>query len=309
MLPNRSRSSSMGSAAQRASISALTTSPPRVSQSLSARVLAGLVSLTASSVATETATSCHASRWPMSCRPDHPWAPSNATLNCSSERSARASNGRNASRSSSRNSSASRYIRRRSHRDRLAVLSEDLAEDRALFAEGHVGRGAADEVRHQVRLARGGTRSRISEAAKRGLDFRRIALAPGPREPSEVAFLGPGWHGKDRDAGLLGLVGVGVDPDDAPLPGVELTLESIGGVGDLVLRIALGDGGDHPAAPVDLVQIPQHLAFRLVGQRLDEPGPTEGIDRRVDPALLGDDLLLAKREHGGLRGRHGKRLV
>src|SRR4051812_46424498 len=163
----------------------------------------------------------------MSWRPDQPWASSTATLNCSSERSARASNGRNASRSSSRNSSASRYIRRRSDRDRLAVLAEDLAENSALFAEGHVGGGAADEMRHQVRLARRGTGGGLSKAAKSGLDFRRIALAPCPREPGEVAFLGPGWHGKDRDARLLGLVRVGVDPNDAPLPGVELTLESI----------------------------------------------------------------------------------
>ena len=86
-------------------------------------------------------------------------------------------------------------------------------------------------------------------------------------------------HGEDRDARLLGCVGVGVDPDDPPLAGVELALEPIGRVGDLVLRVALGDGRDHPAAPVDLVDVAPDLALGLVGQRLDEPRSAERIDR------------------------------
>ena len=37
--------------------------------------------------------------------------------------------------------------------DRLAVLAEDLAQHAALLAERRVARGAAEEVRHQVRVA------------------------------------------------------------------------------------------------------------------------------------------------------------
>ena len=116
-------------------------------------------------------------------------------------------------------------------------------------------------------------------------------------------------HGQHRDPRLLGLVDVGVDPDDPPLARVELALVAVRGVGDLALRVALGDRGDHAAAPIDLVEVAPDLALGLVGQRLDEPRAAERVDRGVDAALLGDDLLLAERQQGGLGGRDRERLV
>src|SRR5439155_17869841 len=74
----------------------------------------------------------------------------------------------------------------RSDGDRLAVLAEDAAEDVALLAEGRVGGGGAEEVGHQVRLGRAGSRSRVAQAAERRLDFGRIAFAPRPGEPGEL---------------------------------------------------------------------------------------------------------------------------
>ena len=119
----------------------------------------------------------------------------------------------------------------------------------------------------------------------------------------------PGGTARTGTRRLLRLVDVGVDPDDPPLAGIELALVAIRGVGDLALRVALADRGDHPAPPVDLVEVAPHLALGLVGQGLDEPRPTERIDRRVDAALLGDDLLLAEGQEGRLGRRHGERLV
>ncbi len=47
--------------------------------------------------------------------------------------------------------------------DRLPVFAEDLAQDAALLAEGHVRRRTAEEMRHQVRLARLGARGRVTQ--------------------------------------------------------------------------------------------------------------------------------------------------
>ena len=84
--------------------------------------------------------------------------------------------------------------------DRLAVLPEDAAQDRALLAERGVGRGAADEVRHQVRLARARPGGRLAQAAQRRLDLARVALAAGPLEPRQVALQRARRHGQDGHA-------------------------------------------------------------------------------------------------------------
>ena len=106
----------------------------------------------------------------------------------------------------------------------------------------------------------------------------------------------PRWDRQDRHPGLLVRVDVDVDPDDPPFARVELALVAIGRVGDLTLRVALLDCGDHPAAPVDLIEVTPDLSLGLIGQGLDEPGPAERIDGGVRAALLGDDLLLTERQ-------------
>ena len=69
----------------------------------------------------------------------------------------------------------------------------------------------------------------------------------------------------------LGLVDVRVHADDPPLTRVELALVAVRGVGDLALRITLGDRRDHPAPPVDLVDVAPDLRLHLGRQGLDEP--------------------------------------
>src|SRR6476469_763698 len=110
----------------------------------------------------------------MSCRPVQPCASGTATASCSSVRPASASKGAHASRSSSRNSSESRYISLvASDRDRLAVLAEDLTQDGTLLAERRVGGSAADEVRHEVGLARSRSGGRLAQPPQRRLDLAR----------------------------------------------------------------------------------------------------------------------------------------
>ena len=137
----------------------------------------------------------------------------------------------------------------------------------------------------------------------------RIAFAPRPLETGQVTLLRPGRDAQDRHARDLVLVDVRVDADDASLPGIELALIAVGRIGDLALRVALGDGGHHAAAAVDLVEVAPDLALGLVGQGLDEPRPAERVHRGVHPALLGDDLLLTQGEQRRRGGRDGERLV
>ena len=153
-------------------------------------------------------------------------------------------------------------------------------------------------------------RDAASRSPREGrLDRVRVPLPAGALESGELALEGTRRDVEDRHARVLVGIDVGVDPDDASLPGLELALVAVRGVGDLALRVALPDRGDHPAPPVDLVEVAPDLPLGLVGQGLDEPRSAERIDRRIDAGLLGDDLLLAEGQLGGLGGRHRERLV
>jgi hypothetical protein len=93
-------------------------------------------------------------------------------------------------------------------------------------------------VGHQVRLRRARPSSGLAQAVERSLDRRRVALAPRALQPLALPLEGAGGHLEHRDRQLLGRVGMGVEPDDPPLAGVELALEAVGRVGDLALRVA-----------------------------------------------------------------------
>ena len=92
-----------------------------------------------------------------------------------------------------------------------------------------------------------------------------------------------------------------VDADDLALASVEFTLEAIRGVGDLLLREAGGNGLDHAAERINLVEVVPYLALDLVGQGLDEVGASERIDRVRDARFTGDDLLLTESQQGRVR--------
>ena len=72
---------------------------------------------------------------------------------------------------------------------------------------------------------------------------------------------------------------VAVDADDDALAAVDLALELVRRVGDLALREAALDGLDHAADLVDLVEVLVRVRLQLVGQRLDEVGAAERVDR------------------------------
>src|SRR4029453_1319478 len=151
----------------------------------------------------------------------------------------------------------------RSDRDRLPVLAEDAAKDPAHLAKRRVRLDRAEEMGHQVRLGGAWASRRVAEPTERGFARLGIALATRPLEARELALQGPGWHREYGHGRLLALVDVGIDPDDAPLPGVELALVAVGRIGDLALRIALRDPWEHDAPSIDLIDVSPHLSLGL----------------------------------------------
>ena len=100
-----------------------------------------------------------------------------------------------------------------------------------------------------------------------------------------------------------------VDADDDPLSRIDLDLVAERGVGDLALREAALDRRDHAPELVDPGEVLVGGALHLVGQRLDEVGAAERVDRVRDAGLVGDDLLRAERDPDRLLGRQRQRLV
>ena len=69
------------------------------------------------------------------------------------------------------------------------------------------------------------------------------------------------------------------------------------------------DGLDHPADRVDLLEVLVRVRLQLVGQRLDEVGAAERVDRVGDAGLVRDHLLRAQRDPHGVLARQRERLV
>src|SRR6185295_18268924 len=151
----------------------------------------------------------------------------------------------------------------RSDSHRLAVLAEHGAKDATHLAQGRVGGGATDEVRHQVGVRGAGPTCRLAQPPQRSLDLAGVALPTSPLQPGHVVLERALGHVEHRDRRVLALVDIAVDPDDPPLALVDLALKAVGGLGDLALRIALDDRLDHAPATVDLVQVGPGLPLDL----------------------------------------------
>ena len=97
--------------------------------------------------------------------------------------------------------------------------------------------------------------------------------------------------------------------DDDPLAALDGGLEAVGRVGDLRLRVALLDGGDHAAAAIDLVEIRLGLRLDPVGQLLDEVRAAERVGDARRAGLVREHLLRAQRDRRRLERRDRVRLV
>ena len=100
-----------------------------------------------------------------------------------------------------------------------------------------------------------------------------------------------------------------VDADHDLVPAVVQELVAVGGVRDLLLRIAPVDGAHHAAELVDRPDIRHRLRFHLVGERLEEVRAAERIDGEGCSRLLRDDLLRAEGDGDRLLGGQRQDLV
>ncbi len=86
-------------------------------------------------------------------------------------------------------------------------------------------------------------------------------------------------------------------------------MHSEGLVGDQALQISILDGADHPAVALQVVHDLDDPSLGGIGERLYEVGAAKRVGDAGHAAFIGQDLLGAQRQSGGLLGRQGKRLV
>ena len=135
-----------------------------------------------------------------------------------------------------------------------------------------------------------------------------VAAGADGLDAPDLFLLEAGGHFVQLGFGFV-CVDVLVYADDDPLAALDLLLQPEAGVGDLALRVVLLDRRDHPAELVDLREIGIGLGLEAVGQRLDEIGAAQRVDRVRHPRLVRDDLLRAQRDPHGPLGRQRKRLI
>src|SRR5829696_5592488 len=185
---------------------------------------------------------------------------------------------------------------------RLVVLAEHLAHDAADLADrGLLGQGVADRV-EQVPVGLGG----LAELAELGLQLLVVAVRLELLQPVDLLLLRLRVDAQDLD--VVDLVGdVLVDADDDVLLDPVALLVAPGRLLDLGADER--DRLDGAAELLDLVDQVLRALLDLVGQRLDEVGAGERVDRVGGAGLVGQDLLGAQGDAGGALGRQRQRLV
>ena len=74
---------------------------------------------------------------------------------------------------------------------------------------------------------------------------------------------------------------------------------AVGGFRNFALRVAAFDGLDHAAHGVDLADVIPRAALDFVGERFDEIGAAERVNRVDHAGFVGNDLLGAQGDGGG----------
>ena len=140
-----------------------------------------------------------------------------------------------------------------------------------------------------------------------------VPLAAKAAEPGDLRLGDLGVERVELDGVRRVALGVrrdvAVHPDLRVLAGEHHLLEPVGLARDLRLDGARLDALDDPAHPLDPLHLGPDPRLHLVGQRLDEVGARQGIDRVGDARLLRADLHRAEGDELRLGGRDRVRLV
>src|SRR5919201_3221286 len=162
----------------------------------------------------------------------------------------------------------------RSEEGGFAVDTEDFLQGRHHLAFRGVGLHALEQPGHQVFATAGRCLQIFQPVAHAG----PVAPAPQRVELGALRLLNLTPDAQDGWPRIVAL-GEGVDPDDDALIGFQLALELESRVGDLALEEPLIDAGQHASLFGDPVEVAARAALDLVGQRFEEVGPAQGIDR------------------------------
>src|SRR5688572_7111057 len=172
------------------------------------------------------------------------------------------------------------------HQRHFFVLSPHVPQRIAHLADGRVGPHAVEERLHGIAGADRGVPQRVERAAH-GIGVPGLAQRFEPLELDVPRAL---VDVQNRVWRLVVLHEV-VDSDDDLVAALDRLLESVRRLGDLALRKALLDSLDHPAHPVDGVEIALRPLFHVEGEPLDQIRAAQRIGDIGDAALVGDDLL------------------
>src|SRR5439155_11387506 len=134
---------------------------------------------------------------------------------------------------------------------------------------------------HQVLAALGCLPHALERLARR----RGVALLLDAPDAVRLAGLDLERDAQQVRGPLLGDL-VAVHAHHRLLAALDLLLVDVGGVGDLLLRIAGLDRAYHAAELVDAVDVATRLALHAVRERLDRPAPPKRVDDVRHPALL-----------------------
>ena len=146
-------------------------------------------------------------------------------------------------------------------------------------------------------------------AARRGLESGersrpRLGVPTGADGPHGLD-LAPLALGVDalQGRGRRALIAVAIDPDDDPVPALDLLLDPVCRLLDLSLLEAGLDRRERAAEGVDLLEVGARRLFQLVRQLLHEIRTSQRVGRLGHAGLVGEDLLRPERETGRLLGR------
>src|SRR5437867_962717 len=173
-----------------------------------------------------------------------------------------------------------------------------LAHDVTHFAEGAVSVHGIQQIRHNVLAVAAGRLEKFQTAG----GLVAVAFAPEFVQPGDLASLTLRVHLKDRYLDRF-VHNVVIDSDDYTLPRVDLALIAEGCVGDLSLEISTLYGSDDAAHILDLVEVRVGFLLALLGKRLEEIASAHRVHGIRNAGLVGDYLLRAQRQHGGLLAR------
>ena len=184
------------------------------------------------------------------------------------------------------------------------VFTEDVAEGIGDFAYRRIGFDGGEEGGEEI-FGGGGAAGKF---AKGGFCAGRVAFRAQGLQARHLSVLDLRVDEEGRDCALLfGNEFVYADYD--LFFSFDGSLIVVGGLLDFSLDKTAFDRSKHASHGVDFFQISEGACFDFVGQAFDGIGACDRVDGIGDTGFVGDDLLRAQGDQGGVFGGERERFV